>query len=311
LNVDPEQHKAALERLVLDHPASQQRLFGPGSELWNMFRESIVFLGGGRAALLQAAHPFVAHAILDHSATKTDMAGRFHRTFTNVFAMVFGTLEEAIASSNRVYSVHARIHGQISEAIGPYAVGHPYSATDVESLHWVHATLIDSAIQAYELILGEVPLSQKQALYAESRRFTALFGIPESYLPEDWTAFRTYFDEMVDSPNITVGRAAQDICGFLQQPPRRSIAPLWHWYNTMTGGLLPPSVRDAFGFPHSPRDQAVFDRSVRALRLAYPRIPDRLRFLPAYSDAARGRTSDQPQGLYARLADRMIRATLG
>ena len=65
-------------------------LFGPGSWMWKVSRESILFLGGGRAALLQLAHPYVATAVKHHSRSESDLPGRFQRTFMNVFCEAMG-----------------------------------------------------------------------------------------------------------------------------------------------------------------------------------------------------------------------------
>ncbi len=67
-------------------------IYGPGSPAWTLQREAVVFLGGGRAALLQLAHPFVAYGVDQHSKTRADVVGRFQRTFMNVFAMTGGDL---------------------------------------------------------------------------------------------------------------------------------------------------------------------------------------------------------------------------
>ena len=41
-------------------------IFGPLSETWRVDREAAIFLGAGRALLLQLAHPCVATAIEQH-----------------------------------------------------------------------------------------------------------------------------------------------------------------------------------------------------------------------------------------------------
>ena len=51
---------AAVERGVADPRAG---IFGPQSISWRINRESALFLGAGRAALLQLAHPWVATAL--------------------------------------------------------------------------------------------------------------------------------------------------------------------------------------------------------------------------------------------------------
>lgn len=64
-------------------------IFGPSSISWKVNRESVLFLGAGRAALLQLAHPWVAAALHQHSNLGTDPIARFHNTFRVVFTMVF------------------------------------------------------------------------------------------------------------------------------------------------------------------------------------------------------------------------------
>ena len=105
-------------------------LWGPGTISWRINRELMVFLAGGRAALLQLAHPFVAHAVDQHSATRHDPLGRFERTFRHVFAMSFGDLDHAIASARRVHAIHERIFGEVPETVGAITAGTPYRAND-------------------------------------------------------------------------------------------------------------------------------------------------------------------------------------
>src|SRR5260370_17954290 len=77
-------------------------VFGPASLTWRIDREAAIFLGAGRALLLQLAHPWVAAGIAEHSRTLADPIGRFHRTFTTVFPTVFGTLDQALAPPHRL-----------------------------------------------------------------------------------------------------------------------------------------------------------------------------------------------------------------
>ena len=44
-------------------------VFGPHSLTWRIDREAVIFLGAGRALLLQLAHPWVSAAIAEHSRT--------------------------------------------------------------------------------------------------------------------------------------------------------------------------------------------------------------------------------------------------
>ena len=110
-----------------------------------------MFIGAGRALLMQLAHPWVATAIADHSSALSDPIGRFHRTFEIVFTMVFGSLDQALETSRRLHQRHASIQGVIPEPTGSHTAGSGYFATEVSALMWVHATLVDTALTAFSL----------------------------------------------------------------------------------------------------------------------------------------------------------------
>jgi uncharacterized protein (DUF2236 family) len=260
-------------------------LYGPCSVSWKVNREAVVMLGGGRAALLQLAHPYVAHAIDQHSATRSDPIGRFQRTFAHVFAMVFGDLDHAIESARRVHRIHADIEGSIREDVGAFRKGHRYFANDTEALFWVHATLVDSALLIYEMIVGPLAAHERERYYAESRLFAYLFGIPDEVMPADFAAFRAYVERMMESNVIAVGEPARQMQRFLFRPPRAVHAPLVAWYRIFTAGLLPPRLRRGFELPFGPREEAIFRRSIPWLRAARRITPRRLRYFPDYVEA--------------------------
>ena len=128
-------------------------VFGPGSTIWQVDREALVFLGAGRALLLQLAHPWVATAIAEHSTALSDPIARFHRTFEIVFTLVFGSLEQALATSRRLHRRHAAISGYLPQRLGQYPKGSPYRANEVSALMWVHATLVETALTVHDLVL--------------------------------------------------------------------------------------------------------------------------------------------------------------
>src|SRR5688500_8820176 len=119
-NIDLERSLAALRA---DAAGSEEGVFGPGSAIWQVDREALVFLGAGRALLMQLAHPWVATAIAEHSTTLADPIGRFHRTFEIVFTLVFGSLDGALAASRRLHRRHAATTGALPQAVRPCAEG--------------------------------------------------------------------------------------------------------------------------------------------------------------------------------------------
>ncbi len=92
-------------------------IFGPDSLSWRINRESALFFGAGRAALLQLAHPWVAAALAEHSTVMNRPIERFHNTFRVVFTMVFGSLGQALAAARHLYALHTRIRGEMPAEI--------------------------------------------------------------------------------------------------------------------------------------------------------------------------------------------------
>ncbi len=262
-------------------------LFGPASVTWRISQDALVFLGAGRAALLQLAHPYVAHAIEQHSETRRDPIGRFNRTFQHVFGMIFGDLDAALASAQRVRGIHDHVHGEIDEDVGRFARGHRYSAHDAGALRWVFATLVDTSVMAFEMGFGPLSPADRETYYQELCGFGRLFGLGEARLPADWTAFRAYVASMVSGDELGVGRPAREVGSFLLSAPRAPMVPVMRWYTTLTAGMLPPRIRESYGLPFSRADELLYAASLRGLRLGWRRLPRRLRLRPEYVEAKR------------------------
>jgi uncharacterized protein (DUF2236 family) len=245
-------------------------VFGPDSVMWRIDREAAVFLGACRALLLQLAHPWVAAAIAQHSRTLADPIGRFHRTFNVVFTMVFGSTGQALAAARALHRRHDDISGVLTENAGAFPAGSSYSANDVAALRWVYATLIDSALVAYQLVRPPLSIVEREQYYAESRLFAALFGIPQSALPESWTGFTDYFTEMIGSDNLAVGDAARRIAAALFSGAGTG----WRipaWYRALTARQMP--------------EHRAAERALAVFRYIYPLMPSSLRYVGPYLEA--------------------------
>lgn len=291
--------EVSLERLRARARDPRHGIHGPGTMAWELGRESLIFLGGGAATLLQLAHPYVAHGVDQHSRTRTDMLGRFQRTFRHVFAMTFGDLDQAFRSARAVHGIHTRVTGHITEGVGAFGRGHRYHANDAEALLWVFATLVFTSVQVIELAIRPLGAGERERYYQDSRRFAALFGIPESIMPADWPALTRYMDAMLASDVIQVGEAARALCGFLMTPPRPVLVPLWPWYTIMTSGLVPARLRRAYGLSFTDREAAIFAASLRLSRLVHKVLPAPLRHAPGYVQAERRAAGLGPSRLAA------------
>lgn len=268
-------------------------IFGPSSISWKVNRESALFLGAGRAALLQLAHPWVATALDQHSNLRNDPLARFHNTFRVVFTMVFGALDQALACSRYLYQLHTRIEGEIPGQVAAYAQGSRYQANEVGALLWVYATLIESAMVAYESAFPPLSIEEREAYYSESKIMAALFGIPASALPADWSGFEAYCCAMCDSDLLGVNQLSREMADRILHG-RGSWVPVPNWYRALTTAWLPERLRQEFALPFGQREREAADRARGFLPRIYRRLPSTLRFVGPYLEATsrlRGRNA--------------------
>src|SRR5829696_2420007 len=230
-----------LEHVQATAAGPLEGVFGPASALWHVDREAILFVGAGRALLMQLAHPWVATAISKHSNALDDPIGRFHRTFGIVFTLVFGSSDPALATARRLHRLHAAVRGSMSERLGPYAESAPYFANEMSALQWVHATLVDTALVAYELVRPPLEPEMRERYYGESRRLGALFGIP------------------TDAQRI--GLRVLSGAGRVWVPG---------WYRDLTAALLPEPLRSAFELPFGEQERRRATRAMSLIRHIYP-----------------------------------------
>lgn len=293
-------------------------VFGPGSAAWTLGSDVALFIGGGRAALLQLAHPMVAYAIDQHSRTRADVVGRFQRTFDNVFEMMFGELDAAFAAARRVHNVHTRIHGVIPEAVGGWAAGTPYHANDASALRWVHATLVDTTLVIRERIDGALPPDVRDRYVLELNRFAALFGIPRSLLPDGYPAHAAYMGRMIDSDQISVAPCAREMAAFLfgrggrgSQSTGRAQTPVGRIVEAITCELLPPRLVAEFDLRPAPRRARA---ALAAFGAIYRRLPRATVALPAFGAALQRVTGAAPSrlaGLTERVLDSLAQRATG
>jgi uncharacterized protein (DUF2236 family) len=284
---------STLDLVRADAAGSVAGIFGPESLTWKIDREAIIFLGAGRALLLQLAHPWVAAAIAEHSRTFADPIGRFHRTFDIVFAMVFGSLDRALASARQLHRRHTMIVGRMPESVGPFVQGSLYCANDVAALRWVHATLVDTALIVHDLVSPPFSVEEREQYWAESRLFGGLFGLTPADLPADWASFAAYNEAMAQSDTLSVSAAAREVATQILSGGRPWLRPP-RWYRALTARMLPERLREGFGLALDERDIRAADNALNWVRRVYPRLPARLRYVGPYQEA-QARLQGKPQ----------------
>jgi uncharacterized protein (DUF2236 family) len=232
-----------------------------------------------RALLLQIAHPKVAQGVADHSRYRDDPLGRGIRTFTAVYSIVFGRRDEAIEAAMRVRIVHEAVHGQVTDPL-PAGMDAEYDANDPDLLLWVAATLLDSAVVAYELFVEPLSDLEKEQHYQQAKRFGQLFGIPEQRYPDSWGDFQSWWRQVLASDTLTVTPTARDIYRGLLTGTwfTRVLAPFNY---AMAAMLLPERLADSFGMRRGPLVRLVFGAIVWITRVLVRLVPRGLRGIPA------------------------------
>jgi uncharacterized protein (DUF2236 family) len=252
-------------------------LYRPDSVTWRINQESVLLLAGGRALLMQLAHPAVAAGVAEHSDFPNRALARLSRTLGLMLALNFGDRRQALAAAAQINHVHRGIRGE------------GYAAVDPRLLLWVQATLIDSTMVAYGTFVRHLPNPEREIYYWEAQRLGRLLGIPAGAYPSSLRAFDSYVAEMIAGPELIVDRRARELGAAVVRPPIRGLPGLaWLPLEAVTAGLLPPRLREEYGLPWGPAQRAVFASLRRGLPRVLPLLPDQLRVMQPARAANRG-----------------------
>lgn len=240
--------------------------------------ERILLLGWSRAILLQLAHPLVAAGVADHSQIRAGAvaaAQRLRSTVGSMQSLVYGDDAARSKSITMIRAIHRRVHGELRAEVGPYPAGTPYSAEDPALVLWVHVTFIDSALMTYDALVSPLPTAEKDQYCAEGVEIAVALGAVSDDVPRTWSALQSYMAREYASGRITVGRDAHVMGEAVLFPPLSLVTGPMAWVNRLvTIGLLPPQVRNQYGFLWSDRRARQFERvlkMLRATRRASPR----------------------------------------
>jgi uncharacterized protein (DUF2236 family) len=266
-------------------------LFGPGSVMWRVNRESTLLVGGGAAAILQVAHPLVAAGVGEHSRYQEDPWGRLYRTLDLTTRITFGSTEVAGKASRAIRMAHKRVHGELRWDAGRFPRGTPYDANDPELQMWVHATLVATSLTVYTRWIGPLTIDEQRRWYEEQKTMGEAFGVPRDRQPATLAEFFDYYDEMLESDALAMTPVLREVADAILQPKLPlGGRPLSDAVKLATAGLLTPRWREELGLPWGPNRERLLDASRIVLRRALPLLPGVVRDFPG-----------------ARIADRRVR----
>jgi uncharacterized protein (DUF2236 family) len=244
-------------------------LFADGDLIRVIGREGILIAAGGAASLLQTAHPKIAQGVYDHSHTAEDPLGRLKGTMQWVYAVGFGSREEAETLSRTVRRMHDAVTGP------------GYAAGDPELQVWVAGTLFATAAHAYGLIFGPLTRGELATYYEQTKVYATILGCPYAMMPATYADFRAYYARTLGE--LRISEASRAIAhqvlhprlpgGPLNEPGLAAV-------RLVTAGLMPEPIRRQYGWRWDAARRARFALLMRTLRLVYPRLPLSVRTLP-------------------------------
>lgn len=252
--------------------------------------EAIYLAGGGRALLLQIAHPAVGRGVAEHSDFANRMMDRFHATMTFVYAAVYATPEEFATVRRSVNRAHAPVRAEA----GPGPDAPAYNAYDPQLQLWVAATLYATMTDLYERFFGRLSSADAERIYREFTVLGSALQVPPEAWPESRAAFDEYWNGTVAGLHPTA--ATRRVVRQILYP---SAIPWWMralfpQARLVTVGLLPPDLRSGFGLAWNARLQRRYDRWMRWAALVYPHLPARLRHSPRDAYLKRLRGAEHP-----------------
>jgi uncharacterized protein (DUF2236 family) len=192
----------------------------------------------------------------------------------------------------------------LPQAAGRFEAGSAYHANEVSALRWVHATLVETALQTHDLVLSALTSSEREQYWAEAKLYAALFGVRPADLPADWPSFAAYTEAMSRSDILAVSPAARNIAEQIFSG-RATGLRVPRWYRALTAHLLPARLAEEFGFEFGEREARSMNRALAWMRRIYPRLPMRLRAVGPYQEALARLQGDKQPDLAVRWLNRL------
>jgi uncharacterized protein (DUF2236 family) len=246
--------------------------------------ERLVVLSWPRAVLLQIAHPLIAAGVARHSsfnAGSWSSLQRLHQTVRAMRGLTFGDDAEQARIIDEIRTVHRRVHGVLAEGVGPFPAGTAYSAEDPALLLWVHATVLESNVVAYEALVAPLSSPQRDTYCSDGADAAIALGVRAEEVPRTWADLVRYLDATATSGVLRVGPDARAVAaGVLHGRLLAVTGPVGAAVRLVTAGWLPASIRAQYGLPWDAKRERRFRRVEAGLHRARGLLPRVAAFWP-------------------------------
>ncbi|MCW2600943.1 MAG: hypothetical protein JWM02_2772 [Frankiales bacterium] len=257
-------------------------LYGPDSVTWQVHADPTMVLGGLRALLLQAVHPFAMAGVAQHSDFRADPWGRLFRTADYVAVTSYGTTAQATRAAARVRGIHRKLGGIEPES------GRAYRVDDPHLLLWVHCCEAESFLSTATRSGLRLTRQEKDAYYREQVRNARLVGLTSA--PESAAQMADYFASM--QPELRVTAEARAAARFVLFPPMPTKVQLgtparvaWTGLAGTAAAMLPRWARRLYNLPGLPTTDLGATAAGLAIRTGLLAVPERVRHGSHFKDA--------------------------
>jgi uncharacterized protein (DUF2236 family) len=230
-----------------------------------------------------------------HSGFVRDPLTRLRRTLDITYALVFGDDTVAGRASGALAAAHRPVRGLLPRAVGRFPSGTPYDASDPALALWVHATLIDSALAVHRRFVGPLPAAALERYHLEAAGLARRLGVRGDAVPRRREDFEAYVAGMLAGDTLAVDAETRALAWRVLRPRApwrlRAAGPAVAF---LTAGLLPPSIRAAFGLRWSAPREHLLTVVAAASRALLPWLPDAVRAVAPARRAERRRRPAPP-----------------
>ncbi|MCG8437024.1 MAG: DUF2236 domain-containing protein [Pseudomonadales bacterium] len=261
----------------------------PGSLMWKDFGSYLFHLMLPQAFILQSAHPVINAAVTVDKKYLNDPWGRAKGSTELLWPVVYSRPEKAIEMGRRLRELHRSIKGTDKQ-------GNKFFALDPEAYSWVHETGFYSVVKMYEWFGEPLSAAQRAEHFAEWKQMAAMLGIAERFIPQTEEAYWKHFNQIIETRLDAHNEALGDMMipghysNYPVPPQLEGQLPRWLWKLMMlpfsvfmyrlTVATLPENYRRKAGLRYNRADKAFFKAFCWAVRKAYPKVPEKDRYIP-------------------------------